>query len=523
MSFTYTKPDQNLSYTLPNEGEIFKPVGWTVGNPLYQIKNGQVVVAPTNVQGGIQLNTDIRMPDGTVLKAGQIVPTGGTDGGTVVNPNFRGSWYQQVSPQAAYETQYGSGSFSSIPSYNLGDVNQAIGLMTQYNQPYGAGAVPVNDPTLAGYVNPNAALQVPGGTTASTQPTSSAGGASATPTPTPTSTNVIAAPSVNLQPGDTGAQVKQLQDYLVSKGLMTQAQVDTGYGTYGPQTTAAVAALQKSLGVDNSTGVGYFGPRTISALGTTTGGSSSTSGGSVHPELLQILNNPNIAPDQKAAIQAVYNTLVSGNSDNADKVVAAMKAASEFSDPYFKAQIRLATDALQRGLSGKEGDLAFAENQQRAALDELRANTAASKDYLSLEHTQELKNLEQKYQTDLSTTQDNLAAAGLTSSSKRARAEQILTDQNTGLVESSNRQLAYQTGNLDRTLSANDASTQAQIANLQRLSAAGKLDLTRTAESNVGTDALANLGYTGLLGGVGGDIPRQQVQDSISFANSFVF
>lgn len=78
-------------------------------------------------------------------------------------------------------------------------------------------------------------------------------------------------PTQNLQPGMTGQAVKQLQDYLVSQGVMTREQVNTGYGTYGPQTTAAVAALQQKLGVDNSTGVGYFGPRTIASINAATG------------------------------------------------------------------------------------------------------------------------------------------------------------------------------------------------------------------------------------------------------------
>jgi peptidoglycan hydrolase-like protein with peptidoglycan-binding domain len=76
-------------------------------------------------------------------------------------------------------------------------------------------------------------------------------------------------PTISLQPGSTNTTaVKQLQDYLVSTGYMTQTQVNTGYGTYGPQTTAAVLALQKSLGVDYSSGPGYFGPKTLSALQT---------------------------------------------------------------------------------------------------------------------------------------------------------------------------------------------------------------------------------------------------------------
>lgn len=74
-------------------------------------------------------------------------------------------------------------------------------------------------------------------------------------------------PNVELQPGSSNiAGVKQLQDYLVQKGFLTDAQKNTGYGTYGPQTTAAVLALQKSLGIDYSSGPGYFGPKTIAAL-----------------------------------------------------------------------------------------------------------------------------------------------------------------------------------------------------------------------------------------------------------------
>jgi len=73
-------------------------------------------------------------------------------------------------------------------------------------------------------------------------------------------------PTTNLTPGMRGTEVEQLQDYLVSQGFMTQAQVNTGYGIYGPRTKAAVKALQESLGIDNSSGPGYWGPITIGAL-----------------------------------------------------------------------------------------------------------------------------------------------------------------------------------------------------------------------------------------------------------------
>jgi hypothetical protein len=329
-------------------------------------------------------------------------------------------------------------------------------------------------------------------------------------------------PTTNLQPGATGAEVKKLQDYLVSKGFMTQVQVDTGYGTYGPQTTAAVKALQESLGVDNSTGPGYWGPRTIAAVSPTPT-SVTTSGDISNTELSQILSNPSLSNDQKAVIQATYGAISSNDTDTASRLQAAMAAASKYSDPYFKAQIQLTLDALNRGLGSKEGDLAFSEKQNRAALDKLRADTEAAKGQLSFQHSQELQQLSQKYENDLSATRQSLAASGFASSSRRARAEEILANNNQGLVESSNKQFGYQTGNLDRALASGETGTAAQIANLQRLADEGKLDLYRTAESSVGSSNLPSLSGLAPVGDIGGTIPRQQATDAFSFASNFVF
>lgn len=240
-------------------------------------------------------------------------------------------------------------------------------------------------------------------------------------------------------------------------------------------------------------------------------------------QLEAILNNPSLSDDMKAAIRSVYGATVEGDAAKAARVVAAMQAASEFSDPYFKAQIRLATDALKRGIEAKDGDLAFAEREKQAALAELRANTAASKDVLSFQHNQELQQLATKYETDLGEVRDSLAATGFTSSTKRARTESILNEQNTGLVESSTKEFGYKTGNLDRALTSADADTRAQIENLRRLTEEGKLDLYRSAEQTVGSSNLPSIDGLSGVGGIGGTIPRQQVIDATSFANSFVF
>lgn len=50
-----------------------------------------------------------------------------------------------------------------------------------------------------------------------------------------------------LQTGDKGDAVKRLQDALVMLGYMEMEKIGTGFGTFGPQTKAAVEAFQKHL------------------------------------------------------------------------------------------------------------------------------------------------------------------------------------------------------------------------------------------------------------------------------------
>jgi hypothetical protein len=200
-----------------------------------------------------------------------------------------------------------------------------------------------------------------------------------------------------------------------------------------------------------------------------------------------------------------------------------MQAAYEYSDPYFKAQIQLATDALTRGIQGKDSDLAYSIDQKNSALKALRDNISASKDYLSFQNQQDLLKLARDYESNLNDARDQLAATGFTNSSKRARTEQLLGDANSAAVESSNRGFSYQTGSLDRQLGTNQQNTATDIQRLREMAQSGTLDLYRQVESQVGTANLPSFAGRSALGGVGGSIPRQRAADATSFANSFVF
>jgi hypothetical protein len=78
--------------------------------------------------------------------------------------------------------------------------------------------------------------------------------------------NLSGYPTVNLQPGSTGQNVTALQQWLVKNSFLTQAQMNTGVGIYGPATTQAVASLQAQLGVNAGASAGYYGPLTIAAI-----------------------------------------------------------------------------------------------------------------------------------------------------------------------------------------------------------------------------------------------------------------
>lgn len=94
----------------------------------------------------------------------------------------------------------------------------------------------------------------PGGADTTVAPAAPAAPAPAAQTaPTP----VIPTPGVpvaGFKPGQTGPEVKSLQDMLVAKGFMTAAQEATGPGIFGPKTQAALAAYQANSGLPASTG-----------------------------------------------------------------------------------------------------------------------------------------------------------------------------------------------------------------------------------------------------------------------------
>ena len=327
-------------------------------------------------------------------------------------------------------------------------------------------------------------------------------------------------PTTSLSPGATGPEVQKLQDYLVSKGYLTQAQVNTGYGTYGPQTTAAVKKLQADLGVDASSGPGHWGPKTASAVQSSGGGGTSSAQDTT---VRNLLGNSGLTTDQQNMIQQIYDAVSANDTDKADRLKAAFDAATEFSDPYFKAQALIVTDALSRSLGANEGDLAYQEEKLQNTLNDILKSSASSKEFLSLEQAQDLDLLAKSYEKDLDDTRTNLASLGKTSSSVRSKTEQLLQEESKGLVESSKRKYGYEAGRLADAEQSKRRDTTLDLARLRDRATQDRIAKLREAETKVGSDALRDLGYGDLLGGIGGELPRQKVADALNFSSGAGF
>jgi len=66
-----------------------------------------------------------------------------------------------------------------------------------------------------------------------------------------------------LKRGMEGQNIGKLQDFLISKGYLTEQQKSTGPGKFGPQTEAALKAYQRDHGLKDD---GIFGPTTRKSL-----------------------------------------------------------------------------------------------------------------------------------------------------------------------------------------------------------------------------------------------------------------
>lgn len=260
--------------------------------------------------------------------------------------------------------------------------------------------------------------------------------------------------------------------------------------------------------------------KSSSTVGTTPATSSGTD---YNTNLASIINSPQLRDDQKKMLLELFQTVAAGDTAKAQKMKDLFNSSIAYSDPYFKAQVSMVTDALDSALSSNQGDLNYKEQQIQRNIKDLNSNLQAIQGTGSYEQTQEYKNLISKYEQDLEDTRQGLAETGLTNSSVRSKKEQYLNNNQEGLVQSGSRQFNYNVGKIN----SNIDDQNAQLSYLKDQATQQRIKLLRDTESKIGSQTLTNLGYSGndVLGSVGGTIPRQQLTDAYSAASGsgFIF
>ena len=229
--------------------------------------------------------------------------------------------------------------------------------------------------------------------------------------------------------------------------------------------------------------------------------------------------------DQQEVLRTMLEVISGNDQKKAVRLIESFKAMQKINDPYFEQQLGLAIDGIKRGYVAIDKQAEFEEAQMRTRLKDLKEDYESKKSFMNLEQAQMMKDIQSGYEQNLETLQTGLAESGFTSSSRRVQKEGILNEATGDLRESKNRAFAYETNALDEVLGRSERDTANEVARLAELTKAGKLDFLRSAEKQIGSDALGDLNLDGAapLGGIYGDINEKKLQDTISSMSSFVF
>lgn len=154
-------------------------------------------------------------------------------------------------------------------------------------------------------------------------------------------------PTARLSKGSNGAQVRQLQTALVRLGFMTQGQMNTGPGTFGPHTDAALRAFQRSQGL---TADGIYGPRSQAALRTALGGTA--------PTTPTTPTNPSTASGARIN-DILRGTNLAGQGDLIARLSRQYNIPAELALAMFRKEASFATDGSLAARNNNPGNIRF--------------------------------------------------------------------------------------------------------------------------------------------------------------------
>jgi hypothetical protein len=388
---TVYKADQDLKLELPDEGQVFRATGDVNGDAVYKIVNGQLT---TLYSPSYTANT-------RYSAGGKVYNPGDTTENfrdvQWLDPSYRGTATSRTNAFDAYNKATGQ-SADSLAQFNMGDLYTGIGLLKQHGASYGDYGVPV-DKSIQGYVNPNAAMQVPGAALAA---------------PSPFGENVPALPGSYKAPAAIGsANMAGVANTTYSTPVTTPAYIPKN-GSYEPPTVALgpqdtkLSELTKRITSlnDEFSGKSAYQNEQNSAFGV---------------DKAQAVKNSLVAQRQKILNDHAAAQLATQQGQGVTTAVDQRQRAEETR----KAAIQeLAVSSL---IAGADGDLAnaqlLADKAVKLKFDPIEAKIKAGLDNLNLIKNDPTTTAEEKARADTMTASLEAYKASLTQ--QRSVAEDV--------------------------------------------------------------------------------------------------
>jgi len=400
------KIQQDLSFAIPDENQVFISGGSGDRDPVIGIRQGDKIVF-------IQLSNLGRDAGGDPnLGIDQLVALGLKE----------------------FESQTGI-KISSLQEFNPGDIRSAFGeenfIGGNNNQGTNLSAISQFQNTQS--VSQGQDINVSGssklGTPAPNTP-SQAGGS----TPNLSQFGTF---DRQLQFGDKGEDVKRLQQFLNASGYLVSKEGDGSPGSetefFGPLTQKALQAYQKDAGIvdsgdPNSTGFGRFGPQTLKSVNGFTSGSSvpgRTGGDGLEDRVAGIVSG---LPPQ---LQSLYNTM----AEYVQRLVDQGKQVNP--------NIEITPERIQEFVDQAEREFApFFTGEERATLTDLKRGLDRSVELLR----ESEEDISRQFEDRFRGIGEEAADRGISSSGERLRLEGDVSDEANRLIRRNRQNLFFGAG-----------------------------------------------------------------------------
>ena len=160
-------------------------------------------------------------------------------------------------------------------------------------------------------------------------------------------------PTAFLQHGSRGEQVKQLQNALVKLKFMTQAQMNTGPGIFGPRTEAALRHFQRNRGLVAD---GIYGPKSQAALRKALGGANTAP---TNPTTPTTPSNPPSAASGAKINAILKGTNLAGKGDLIAKLAKQYRIPAELALAMFRKEAGFASNGSLAQRNNNPGNIRF--------------------------------------------------------------------------------------------------------------------------------------------------------------------